>query len=388
MRPAGRLFVAAHTSRIYGPVQALSGWLRDAKADFTLVSLPFGFSGLPCATEQRHVRGRPGPVLEGHASRGWEPWLWAKDWLFVLRRGWAAGREGPLDWFIGVDCLNASAGLVLRALGRVRRVAFYVIDYSPRRFRNPVLNAVYGLLDRLAATRSDAVWNLSERMREVRRRQGVAPERNRLVPVGVELDKVVHAPRGRVRRKRLLYMGALMEGKGLPLMIEAFPEVLKRVPGAELHILGYGPFEAEVRRLAGASPARGSIKVLGGLDHDALFKVVPGYGVALAPYLDDPDSYTWWCDPTKPKEYLACGLPLIITKVPWIWERVADAREPLGVAIDYRREELVAACVRLLKDPAFYWACRRNALRFAAALDWKRIYAGAFRGLAGAGAAP
>jgi len=183
-------------------------------------------------------------------------------------------------------------------------------------------------------------------------------------------------------------MGALMENKGLQLMIAAFPEVLKRVPGAELHIVGFGPFESEVRRLASASPARARIKVPGGKPPEALFKVVPCYGVGLSPYLDDPGSYTWWCDPTKPKEYLACGLPLIITRVPWIWERVADRRKPLGLAIDYKREELIEACVRLLKDDRFYWACRRNALEFAATLDWNRIYARAFTALATAQGKP
>lgn len=382
MKLPGSIFVAAHTSRIYGPVQALTAWLRSKRSDFTLVDLPFAYSGLPRAVERRFRAGRPAGAAKGHPACGWEPWLWTRDWLFVLRRGWTAGAVTPVDLFIGVDCLNASAGLVLRALGRVRRVVFYVIDYTPKRFGNPILNAVYTSLDRLAATRSDVVWNLSDRMRDVRQRQGVPEARNQLVPVGVDLAQIARVPKNEVKRKRLLYMGALMEGKGLPLMIEAFPEILEQVPGAELHILGFGPFEAEVRRLAAASPASRSIKVPGGLTHGALFKVVPGFGVALAPYLDDPSSYTWWCDPTKPKEYLACGLPLIITRVPWIWERVSDPSKPLGLAIDYKREELVRACIRLLKDGRFYWTCRRNALEFAATLDWNLIYCRAFESLA------
>jgi len=376
-----KIFVAAHVTRIYGPVQALTAWLRRVRADFTLAALPFGYSGLPHAVEQRYNAGRLVLDTRGHASRGWEPWLWVKDWCFVVRRGWRAGAKAPVDLFIGVDCLNASAGLLLRSLGRARRVAFYVIDYTPKRFKNPVLNALYAWVDRLAATRSDLVWNLSERMRDVRRGQGVEERRNRLVPVGVELDKVVPVSRAKLRRRSLLYMGALTHDKGLQLMVEAFPEILARVPDAELHILGFGPFEAELKRLVQASPARARIRVPGGLAHEALFKLVPAYGVALAPYLDDPGSYTWWCDPTKPKEYLACGLPIIITRVPWIWERVADPRKPLGLAIGYKRDELVKACVRLLKDDRFYRRCRRNALEFAATLDWNGIYAGAFEGL-------
>jgi glycosyltransferase involved in cell wall biosynthesis len=164
-------------------------------------------------------------------------------------------------------------------------------------------------------------------------------------------------------------------------LIESFPDILKKVKGAELHIIGFGPFEAEARRLASQSPAAKSIFIPGGMGHAELFKKVPFFGVAFAPYLDDPDSYTWWCDPTKPKEYLACGLPLIITKVPWIWERIADARKPMGIAIDYKKEELVAAATRLLGDDRFYWRCRGNALDFAQGLSWEGIYGQAFAGL-------
>jgi glycosyltransferase involved in cell wall biosynthesis len=371
----GRISVAAHTSRIAGPVQALTAWLQARRADFTLLSLPFGYSGLPCATEQRFQAGRLAASREGHAARGWDPWLWVKDFLFVVRRGLAGPR---VDLFIGVDCLNALAGLVLRACGKAGRVAFYVIDYTPRRFSNPLLNAAYRLVDHVAATRSDVVWNLSERMRDVRRRQGVAEARNTLVPVGVDLAKVRHPAKAAVRRHSLLYMGALHGNKGIQLAIEAFPEVLKKVPQASLHIIGYGPFEAQARALAAASPAAKRIHIPGGMGHDRLFREVPRFGVALAPYLDDPGSYTWWCDPTKPKEYLACGLPLIITKVPWVWERVADKRQPLGLAIDYRKDQLVKAAVRLLGDDAYYWRCRRNALAFAAGLAWDDIYERAF----------
>ena len=216
-------------------------------------------------------------------------------------------------------------------------------------------------------------------MRDVRRAQGVPEARNTLVPVGVDLGRVKHPARAQVKRHSLLYMGALHEGKGIELAIEAFPQILKKVPEASLHIIGYGPFEARVKALAAASPAAKRIHVPGGMGHAQLFREVPRFGVALAPYLDDPGSYTWWCDPTKPKEYLACGLPLIITKVPWVWERVVDPAKPLGLAIDYRKQQLVAAAVKLLGDDRYYWRCRKNALEFSSGLDWGAVYERAFK---------
>ena len=165
------------------------------------------------------------------------------------------------------------------------------------------------------------------------------------------------------------------------LLIQAMPLILQKAPRAELHIFGRGPFEAEMESLVKASPAKNHIRVRGGMDHHRLFAELPRYGVAFAPYLEKPDSITYWADATKPKEYLACGLPLIITKVPWIWEKVADPRRPMGIAISYNRDELVRACLKLLGDEKFYWRCRRNALAFAAGLDWAGIYRKAFADL-------
>ena len=88
--------------------------------------------------------------------------------------------------------------------------------------------------------------------------------------------------------------------------------------------------------------------------------------------MQDKDSISYYADPTKPKEYLACSLPVIITKLPWTAEVIRKKR--LGLAIDYNREELVAACLRLLSDDDFFWACRRRARKYAEGLDWKVIY--------------
>jgi glycosyltransferase involved in cell wall biosynthesis len=373
-----RVFVAAHVSKIYGPVQALQGRLLAWGWPHSFVSLPFSFAGMDSALAQRFEQGRLVETRRGHRASGWDPWLWVKDFFFVLASGWRAGAEEPIDLFVGVDCLNATPGILLKWMGRVKRVSFYVIDYTTQRFENPLLNALYQAFDRFAVAGSDVVWNLSERMREVRRKQGLPEARNLLVPVGVELEAVKHPARSQVKRKRLLYMGALLKGKGIELLIEAFPEILKKAPGCELHLIGFGPFEAEMRRLAAASPARKAIHIPGGMGHAELFKKVPYYGIAFAPYLDAPGSYTWWCDPSKPKEYLACGLPLIITKVPWIWERVADKAKPMGLAIDYERAQVVEAALKLLKDERFYWRCRSNALDFAKGLEWDAIYRRAF----------
>jgi glycosyltransferase involved in cell wall biosynthesis len=164
------------------------------------------------------------------------------------------------------------------------------------------------------------------------------------------------------------------------LVLDSFARVRKRHPKAVLEIIGTGPYEAELKdqaRRLGLGPA---VRFLGLMDHATLFRHLPTCGVALATYTEDEDNIAYYADPTKPKEYLACGLPLVITKVPWTWEKVADPREPMGVAIRYGRDELVAAVDKLLGDEAFYGRCRRNALAWTRTLGWDAIFERAFAG--------
>ena len=113
-----------------------------------------------------------------------EPVTWAKDlFLDIL---WSARTPEKIDVYVGIDSLNAAAGLLLRRLGKARRVVFWTIDYVPDRFDNRMLNWVYHRFDRLCVRRCDETWNLSPRMEPARRERGVEG-RQRVVPMGANV---------------------------------------------------------------------------------------------------------------------------------------------------------------------------------------------------------
>ena len=64
-------------------------------------------------------------------------------------------------------------GIIYRGLGLVDEVIFYGIDWMPRRFQNSFFNWLYFQIDNLAINKADYVWNLSEEMVKVRKKQGV-----------------------------------------------------------------------------------------------------------------------------------------------------------------------------------------------------------------------
>lgn len=59
----------------------------------------------------------------------------------------------------------------------------------------------------------------------------------------------------------IMSVGRLERYKGQHRLIEAFPLVLKQLPKASLRIVGAGPYEADLRAMAAASPAHDKIEI-------------------------------------------------------------------------------------------------------------------------------
>jgi len=108
------------------------------------------------------------------------------------------------------------------------------------------LRAQRPLLARAARLIATARFELERYPRQLR----LPRERFALIPNGVELSV---PPSARVDRHppTLASIGRLERYKGHHRVLAAFPHVLEALPQARLLIVGTGPYEAELRRLAG-----------------------------------------------------------------------------------------------------------------------------------------
>jgi glycosyltransferase involved in cell wall biosynthesis len=367
---------AGHVTEVYGPVQALRNYLMKKSKEFIYINHPFSYCRLEGTTAEFYAEGKVVKTEKGHKRGANQLAQWMKDVFFNI--GFLMKSKKKIDLFVGVDNLNAVTGIIMKAFGKVDKVAYYIIDHMDRRFKNPVFNFFYETLDGMACNGSDVIWSLSSRMGDAKKKKfGFKHEKLIVVPVGVELDKVDRfTVEEKLAKKTLVLMSMLDETKGVQLLIDSMKDVIKAVPEAELLIIGTGPYEPELKERAKKLNLEKSVKFLGLMQHEQLFKFIPHERISVAPYMDDPNNYTYYADPTKPKEYLGCGLPMVITDVPWIAEEVK--KRPMGVVCRYRQEELAAACVKLLKDDEFYKICLKNALEFASGLSWDIIYDEAF----------
>ncbi len=370
------MLVSAHVSEVYGPVQALRAYLLKRAYQARFLTHPFHYTRIKGSVEEVLAAGKIADKQSRLPRQSFAPLQFALNFFSSVRMGWRGPRA---DLFVGIGNLNALAGLALRAMGRVDQVGYYVIDHTDGRFGNPLMNAIYHWVDGVCCRRCDFLWCLSQRIAQAKQARGASPERCVDCPVGVQLEEVVHVAAPKRRPSVLVVMSHLTKEKGVQLVLDSFAAIVRKHPRARLEIIGTGPYESELKAQAAQLKLGKGVRFLGLMDHRALFRHLPSCGISLATYTEDEDNIAYYADPTKPKEYLACGLPLIITKVPWTWEAVADKRKPMGVAIRYTQKDLVAAASKLLGDKVFYARCRRNALAFAATLAWGKIFDKAFR---------
>jgi glycosyltransferase involved in cell wall biosynthesis len=250
-------------------------------------------------------------------------------------------------WLSGLAALTATAErrrsviVTYHGLGAVKRRHLRERDTSPEP-RIGLERTLGTLADRVVAQCEDEVTELG--------RMGVRRADTVIVPSGVDVDRfgptgpvADHGPAG---LRRILSVGPLVERKGFADLVEA----LRRVPGAELVIVG-GPDPAaldrdpQARRLLDLANRHGvadRLRIVGGVSQDDLAAWYRSADVlACAP----------WYEPfgLTPLEAMACGVPVVAYAVGGIAESVID--NVTGVLVPPRDTAALAGALRgLLGD--------------------------------------
>ena len=342
-----RIILTAHLL-VTGPAQELQHFLKNRCEKIVLITHPLQ-PFTPVGDHRSSCQVLRSGVPE--SIRTVEQWSWpASNWAelaFFARHAWLTFfwsiRQGKgSDLFIGINPLNAWVGLLLKRLGCVRRVVYYTIDYVPNRFSNRWVNRFYHWIDRTCVRGCDQTWNLSSRMVTARESHGVEKDCRKkqiTVPIGTDL-RVQPQPLDRIDRYAIVYFGGLMEKQGVQLGIEALPLLRKSVPQSRLLVIGGGSSERmnQLKQMAQSLGVADCVQFTGVIeDHGEALERISCCAVGIAPYTDDPDNFTQYTDPGKPKAYLAAGLPVVMTDVPEVAQIIARAGAGFVVSYNARR---------------------------------------------------
>ncbi|MBI5228642.1 glycosyltransferase [Candidatus Micrarchaeota archaeon] len=371
------MVVATHVTDNFGPPHAIAEFLGKNRNTFLFITHPFAYSSDKYSRAKFFSGGIQISEEKTISFRSSEILGYVLNLLNNLRSVISISKKNKLKFelFIGADPLNTLSGIILRKLGVVDEVIFYVSDYSPQRYENPVLNLIYQSLLKFVVGRSDFVWSPSQKVNEIMEKLGARKEGIMFVPHGANL--FLTEPKCK-RTFRIVYAGSLM-GKnfGVQLILEAMPRLIKKMPKVMFYIIGKGAYENHLQKLVEEKRLAKNVKFLGWLPHEKVLEFLPECDVGIATYMPIERHHNWYADSgIKMKEYLACGLPVATTKVASFSRVIMEKKA--GVVVDYDPEKLSDALGELLSDEVKLIAYKKNALLLAREYEWDKIAKKAF----------
>jgi len=331
------------------------------------------------------AQGKPAGGMASPIRREAALVQYVKDFLLTIY--WTIKTGQKFDVFIGFDNLNAFAGWVLKRLGVARQCVFYVVDYSPLRFENKVLNWIYHKIESFCAIHCDETWNLSERMISARETfKGIKPEQcgiQKIAPMGIWHDDMPSVPESEVKYRQLVYMGAITKKQGIQFVLEAIPKIVARIPDFTFLVIGDGDYLDELKAQADRPGIRERVHFTGYIqDHHEIDRLVAESGLAVALYeRGDPlRNFTYYTDPGKIKVYLGAGVPVLITDVPHNAMEIEQNR--CGRIVTTDADNIASEVVALMNDEQELKSYRQNALSYSQRFRWEAIFSNLFDSLA------
>ena len=201
-------------------------------------------------------------------------------------------------------------------------------------------------LKRFVARRAAGLAVVSSSMLEVLEQQGIASQGVHVQPMGVDLQtRFVPDPSVVRSDSEILFVGRLVEKKGLRYLLEALPAIIQAHPGAHLTIAGYGPEQPKLEAQAAALGIADRVTFLGAVPQDQLPNLYRRAAVFVAPFVQarggDQEGLG-----LVTVEAIGCGCPVIVSDLPAVRDVVdnPDMRVAPGDA-----SALAAAVRRLLQ---------------------------------------
>ncbi len=167
----------------------------------------------------------------------------------------------------------------------------------------------------------------------------------------------------------LLYVGKMVEKKGLVYLIPAMSEVVREIPGATLVLVGDGPTRAAAEKLARESGLADAVHFLGPRGHDDLALMYNAADALAVPSIVARDGETEGM-PTVILEAFAAGCPVVGSRVAGVPEFVRDG-ETGFLAAPKDPGDLAAALVKILRAGRARFT--EKCIAAAAARDFARL---------------
>ena len=302
---------------------------------------------------------------------------------FVMALAWRAWRLQRTE---RVDVIHAHwlipQGSIAALLGKLSRrpVPYLVTSHGADLFA--LKGRMLAALKRTVVRNAAAVTVVSHAMRDALARLGAEVDRVRVQPMGVDLaTRFVPDPSTPRSRDEILFVGRLVEKKGLRHLIDAMPAILERHPSARLSVVGFGPEEAERKSQVERLGLQSKVLFAGALSQSDLPERYRSAAVFVAPFVEAASGDQEGLGLVA-VEAIGSGCPIVISDLPATRDVLPESAGCKRVAPG-DSVALADAVLDVLAHPQIHLRgierCREQALQ---RFDWQAVsqaYAGILR---------
>jgi glycosyltransferase involved in cell wall biosynthesis len=192
------------------------------------------------------------------------------------------------------------------------------------------------------------------------------------IPMGVDLLSKFTPPINRVATRTILFVGRVVEKKGLRFLIEAMPRILEKHPGVKLRVAGDGQESNSIKKLANRLGVAANTEFLGAVANEDLPGLYRTSDVVVFPSVVAADGDQEGFGLVL-VEALGCECAVVATDLPAMRDIVKDGETAL-IARQRDARQIAEKVIHLFNDSELrksLGACgRRHVLeRF----DWDAI---------------
>jgi glycosyltransferase involved in cell wall biosynthesis len=138
----------------------------------------------------------------------------------------------------------------------------------------------------------------------------VKPEKISIIPNGVDLS--LFDIISKKNPKKIVFAGAMYYHRGLDILLEAIPSVIKKIPDAKFVLLGSGTEMDKLKKIVLENKLENSVEFKGWIKREQIPENISDASIGIGPLrLTDVTSRAL---PIKVLEYMAVSLPIIAQK--------------------------------------------------------------------------
>jgi len=222
--------------------------------------------------------------------------------------------------------------------------------------KNPFFVAIYKIIESINCKFSSKITAVTSNIKDTLQKRWLIPfDKIVVIPNGANIEVFIGEDIKEARNKLNLkeecyyveFVGGLERWQGLEYLIRTAPLVLKQISNVKFLIVGDGVMKDRLIKMVKKLNFENSFIFTGSIPYKEISKYVNASDVCVAPFIRGRNE-KMGLSPLKIYEYLACGKPVVCSRIPGL-ELIEDHSAGLLVEPE-NPEEFANAIIKLLKN--------------------------------------